>query len=106
MTKNALVAQRIMQLRESKGFTQKDFAITIDMSKSTYSDKETGKTEITINELYRISEGLETNVITLLGIEDSFINNISNNSIVLSQNNNGTIYFQPSADILDKLKTI
>lgn len=100
MTENALVAQRIMQLRESKGYTLKDFASTIDMSKSTYFDKESGKTEITVNELYRFKDGLKTNVLTLLGIN----NIVSNNSIVLSQNNNGTIYFQPSDDFLDKLK--
>jgi len=48
-----------MELRESKGLLQKDTAARIDMNCSTYSDKENGRTEISINELHRIADGLE-----------------------------------------------
>lgn len=102
MNKNNLVAQRIMELREKKGILQKDFAAQIDMKVSTYSDKENGKTAITIDELYRIAEGLGTSIATLLDLEE--MNTQNNNAVVvLTQNNNGTIYFQPSQDMLDKL---
>jgi len=102
MDKGKRVAQRIMELREGKGLLQKDLAARIDMKVSTYSDKENGKTEITISELYRIAKGLDTTVANLLGIEEQSTQN-NNNSIVLSQNHNGTIYFQPSQEMLDKL---
>lgn len=101
MERSKLVVQRIRELREKK-FFQKDFAAHIDMKPSTYSNKENGDTEITLGELYRIADGLETTVAKLLGIEESSTQN-SHNSIVLTQNNNGTIYFQPSQEMLDKL---
>lgn len=101
MERSHLVLQRIMALREKK-FFQKDFAAHIDMKPSTYSDKENGKTEITISELYRIADGLETTVAYLLGIEETSTQN-NNATIVLTQNNSGTIYFQPSQEMLDKL---
>lgn len=102
MNRNNKVAARIMELRESKGLLQKDVAARIDMKCSTYNDKENGRTEISINELYRIAEGLETSVAYLLGIEDTSLQN-NHNSIVLNQNHNGTIYFQPSQEMVDKL---
>ncbi len=102
MEKGKLVAQRIMALRESKGILQKELAALIDMKISTYSDKENGKTEITVSELYRISRGLETNVASLLELDELGTQN-NTNSIVLNQNHNGTIYFQPSQEMLDKL---
>jgi transcriptional regulator with XRE-family HTH domain len=101
MERSRLVAQRIRELREKK-FFQKDFAAHIDMKPSTYSDKENGNTEITIGELYRIADGLETTVAFLLGIEEASTQN-NTNSIVLNQNHNGTIYFQPSQEMVDKL---
>lgn len=57
-SENFKLAQRIMQYREELGINQKDFAASIEMSKSTYLDKENGKTDITINELYKIAKGL------------------------------------------------
>jgi transcriptional regulator with XRE-family HTH domain len=72
------------------------------MKTSTYSDKENGKTEITLSELYRIADGLETTVAYLLGIEESSIQN-NNATVVLTQNNSGTIYFQPSQEMVEKL---
>lgn len=102
MEKGKLVAQRIMALRESKGILQKDLAARIDMKVSTYSDKENGKTDITISELYRIAKGLDTTVQNLLELEEYSTQN-NTNSIVLNQNHNGTIYFQPSQEMLDQL---
>lgn len=104
MNKNNLVAERIMTLVESKWKFNKDFAAHIDMKDSTLSDKLNGKTEITINELYRFADGLETTVEKILGFEAKDIQN-NTNSIVLNQNQNGTIYFQPSQEMIDKLVT-
>jgi transcriptional regulator with XRE-family HTH domain len=104
MNKNNLVAERIMRLIESKWKFNKDFAAHIDMKVSTLSDKLNGNTEITINELYRFADGLETTVDKLLGIESGDIQNYSN-SIILNHNNHGTIYFQPSQEMIDKLVT-
>ena len=101
MERSKLVAQRIRELREKK-FFQKDFAAHIDMKSSTYSNKENGDTEITVGELYRIADGLETTIHYLLGLEEASTQN-NTNSIVLNQNHNGTIYFQPSQEMLDKL---
>jgi transcriptional regulator with XRE-family HTH domain len=105
MNKNNLVADRIMSMVESKWKFNKDFAAHIDMKDSTLSDKLNGKTEITVNELYRFAEGLETTIEKLLGIEVGNTQHCHSGGIVLTQNNNGTIYFQPSQDVIDKLNT-
>lgn len=105
MDKNNQVAQRIMELRETKGIYQKDFAALIDMKPSTYCDKENGKTEITINELYRIAKGLDVSISYLLGMDEYNIQNNNNgNTIVVTQNNSGTLYFQISPEMIDNLK--
>ena len=100
---NKKVALNIMSLREEKGILQKDFAAMIEMSKSTYCDKENGKSDLTIKEISLIATALDVSISFLLGISESN-NQSNNNSIVLSQNNNGSIYFHPSSEVIDKIK--
>jgi len=99
---NFKVAKNIMLLRAKKNLTQVEFASLIDMSKSTYSDKENGKTEITLNELERISKGLEVDFSDLMGTSDVFNQN-NKNCIVLTQNKNGTLYFEVDEDVIKSL---
>lgn len=104
MTKNNLLAQRILAARKELGNEQKDLAAIIDMSRSTLSDKENGKTEITVNELFRFADGLKKPVSELLNLHESMTTNVANDCLVLSQNNHGTIYFQPSEEELKNFR--
>ncbi len=97
MDKNELVARRIMEARERKRLYQKDMAAALDISVNAYNCIENGKTKITINVLYKIAEILEVPVSRLLDIKEENTPS-NNNSFIISQNINGTLYFQASEE--------
>ena len=99
---NKIVAQRIMEAREQKGLFQKDMAAALDLSTNAYNSIENGKTNLTVNVLYKISEILQLPISKLLNINEGDVQNNSQN-LVITQNNNGTLYFQMSNDQMDKL---
>lgn len=94
-----------MQLREEKGLFQKNIAAYLDLSVNAYNSIENGKTNITINNLFKIAEILEVSVSSLLGLKEDENNYINNSNFVISQNNQGTLYFQVSDQQLDKIIT-
>jgi transcriptional regulator with XRE-family HTH domain len=53
---------RIKQLRLTKDISQKDLAMECDFEKSNMSRIESGKTNITILTLYKISSALEAEI--------------------------------------------
>lgn len=98
MDMNKIVAQRIMEAREAKGLYQKNIATALGLSTNAYNSIENGKTNLTVNVLYKISEILQLPVSALLNINQKSIN-----SIVITQNNNGTLYFQISDEQMEQL---
>ncbi|AWH83435.1 TPA: helix-turn-helix transcriptional regulator [Clostridioides difficile] len=50
---------RLKELRESRGYTQQMLSTYINMSTSTYNDKEKGKTSFKIEELEKIAKLLK-----------------------------------------------
>jgi DNA-binding XRE family transcriptional regulator len=102
MDMNKIVAQRIMEAREQKGLLQKDMAAALDLSTNAYNSIENGKTELKINVLYKISEILQLPISKLLNINEGATQH-NHKNIVVTQNINGTLYFQVSNEQMEKL---
>lgn len=60
------IINRIIEHRKSKGLTQKQMADYLGIGQVAYSQIETGKTEITLNRIFKISKILEVDLISLL----------------------------------------
>lgn len=50
--------QRIKQLRNGQGLSQEKFALSIDMDRTYYASVESGKRNISINNIEKIAKGL------------------------------------------------
>ena len=57
---------RIIELRKSKGLTQKQLADSLGIGQVSYSQIETGKTEITLHRLSQIAKVLNVDLFKLL----------------------------------------
>lgn len=53
------LGQRIKELRNIKGISQEKFALSIDMDRTYYASVESGKRNISINNIEKIANGLE-----------------------------------------------
>lgn len=51
--------QRIRELRNSKGVSQEKFALSIDMDRTYYASVESGKRNISLNNIDKIAKGLD-----------------------------------------------
>jgi len=63
------VAERIKQLRMERGITQQQLAGLIDYEKSNMSRLESGKVNIKLNTIYKISRALKVSMAELLDVE-------------------------------------
>lgn len=50
--------ERIKELRNAKGMSQEKFALSIDMDRTYYASVESGKRNISINNIDKIAHGL------------------------------------------------
>ena len=53
------LGQRIRYLRNQKGISQEKFALSIDMDRTYFASVESGKRNISINNIQKIANGLE-----------------------------------------------
>ena len=90
MDKNSLAASKIKEIRIEKNILQKQVAKAIGLGENAYSRIEGGFTQITVNNLFKIAETLETTVDNILSLKNSKISNNSNN-VVMSQFNECTV---------------
>jgi transcriptional regulator with XRE-family HTH domain len=108
MDKNSLIAVKIKDIRGKKNILQKEIAKSLGLGENAYSRIEGGHTQITINNLYKIAESLDTPVEQLLSIKATNIAN-NNNNVVMTQFNEGTVTIQFSAkeftEIYDKINS-
>lgn len=51
------LGERLRNLRKAKGISQEKFAISIDMDRTYYASVESGKRNISINNIYKIANG-------------------------------------------------
>lgn len=72
--------RKIKELRISKNISQSEIAKNILIERSTYNRIETGKTELTLRTLDKISKFLETDIQSLLDFKSStIVSNFSGN---------------------------
>lgn len=64
-----LIGKKIKTIRESKGLTQQNLADLCDFEKSNVSRIESGRTNITIKNLYKISKALNLKLQELVDFE-------------------------------------
>ena len=65
-----LVGQRIKTLREQKKMTQRDLGDLVDMEQNHVSRLESGRTNLTIKNIFRISQALGVKMKDLVDVED------------------------------------
>lgn len=51
--------ERIKELRNERGLSQEKFALSIDMDRTYYASVESGKRNVSINNIGKIAKGLE-----------------------------------------------
>ena len=56
------LGQRIKELRLKKGLSQEKFALLIDMDRTYYASVESGKRNISLNNIEKIANGLEVSL--------------------------------------------
>ncbi len=93
MDKNSIVAAKIKEIRVEKNILQRQVAAAIGLGENAYSRIEGGFTQITVNNLFKISEILDTPVEKLLSLKTTNIAN-NNNNVVMTQFNDGTVNIQ------------
>ena len=56
------LGQRIKLLRTEKGLSQEKFALSIDMDRTYYASVESGKRNISLNNIVKIAKGLNVSL--------------------------------------------
>jgi transcriptional regulator with XRE-family HTH domain len=64
-----LIGKRIKNIREDKGFTQQEIGYRCDFEKSTMSRIEAGRTNLTVKNLYKLSQALGVKLKDLVDLE-------------------------------------
>lgn len=82
MKKLTNFGENLRLMRKTKSLTQTELASKLNITQKSYSNRETGKSEPTLEMLVRIADSLDVTVDYLLGRSDNF-----SNTIVLSKNN-------------------
>lgn len=62
-----LLGCRIKELRKKTGMSQEKFALRIDMDRTYFASVESGKRNISVRNIKKISDGLEVSVSELFG---------------------------------------
>jgi transcriptional regulator with XRE-family HTH domain len=103
MDLNALTGARIREIRDGLGITSEALSIDLGVSKSTVSQMENGKVNITIATLERVADIFKMPVNSLIPTTQSAIQINKDNA----QNNflNSTNINQVSPEILDTMRT-
>lgn len=53
-----IFGQRVKELRNNLGISQEKFALSIDMDRTYFSSLENGKRNVSLNNIYKIANGL------------------------------------------------
>lgn len=99
------VSNNIAKIRHDRKYTLTDFANLIDMNRSTYHDKEIGKSEFTLSEIEKIAYKLNEPISRILGSETNSIKTDSS-IVIFQQINFGTNNLHLNEDILNVIRNI
>lgn len=88
--KNTQIADKIKEIRIHNNQSQSEIAKAINLTVTAYSRIENNKTQLTINNLFKIAEALDTPVAILLELSAaSYVQNTNN--VVMTNFNHGTL---------------
>ena len=65
-----LIGRKIKNIRESKGLTQQEISDKCNFEKSTVSRIEAGRTNLTVKNLYKLSQALGVKIKELVDVEE------------------------------------
>lgn len=103
MDKNSLVAAKIKEFRIEKNITQKVIASHLGLSENAYSRIENGITQLTINNLFKLTEVLDVSIEKILEIGSK--NSATNNkTFIIGQFNEGTLNISLTPQQLSDIK--
>ncbi len=74
-----MVGENLKKVRKEHKLTQQDIANVLGIDRSTYTFYETGKTNPSINTIYKLAEIYNVTIGYLLGVEDSAAENRKKN---------------------------
>lgn len=97
------IGERIKHLREQRNYSQEYIASKLNISQRAYSKIETGETKLSVDNLFKIAETLETSINSVLGIDG---NNIFNNSFTITTGDGMVINKSTSDKIHELYETI
>ncbi len=92
------IGERIKHLREQRNYSQEYLASKLNISQRAYSKIETGETKLSVDNLFRIAETLETSINNVLGMDG---NNVFNNSFTITTGDGMVINKSASEKIND-----
>lgn len=75
------IGERIKHFREQRNYSQEYLASKLNISQRAYSKMETGETKLSVDNLFKIAETLETSINNILGMDG---NNVFNNSFTIT----------------------
>ena len=75
------VGERIKHLREMRNYSQEYLASKLNISQRAYSKLETGETKLSVDNLFKIAETLETSINNVLWMDG---NNVFNNNFTIT----------------------
>lgn len=101
---NETIAFKIREIRVKKAITQKEIADYISLSPNAYSRIENGFTQITVQNLFLISECLGVKIEEILGTEKNIITN--NGAIIGAQKNECSVHISLSLNEFNEIYSI
>jgi transcriptional regulator with XRE-family HTH domain len=92
------LGERVKNLREEKNYTQQHIANKLGISQKAYSKIETGETKLSVDNLIKIAEILETTLYRILNLDGSTTYNNFN-----THNGEGIVIHKSTSDKLEAL---
>lgn len=93
------VGERIKHLREQRNYSQEYLASKLNISQRAYSKVETGETKLSVDNLLKIAETLETSINNILGVDG---NNVFNNTFTITAGD-GMVIHKTASDKIGEL---
>lgn len=93
------IGERIKHLREQRNYTQEYLASKLNISQRAYSKVETGETKLSVDNLFKIAETLETSINNILGMDG---NNVFNNTFTITTGD-GMVIHKSASDKIGEL---
>lgn len=100
--KNSVIAERIKLIRMQKEISQSKIAKALNLTTTAYCRIENNQTQLTINNLFKISEVLNSSIQELMNIKSEF-NAYNQGNVVMTNYNHGTLNLSIDLNEIEKI---